>query len=159
MQQQRDDIASATISEHLINELPKSGITQERLLYSLFTKLRELGEEELLWSWKIALSELKFSELFEVVEIGEVKRGHQADNLLGLSLCLALRVPMEVNLRIGWNGVVYNDIEIIKWNTTSGDVGKNEAGYLFLLNLLDRLAQLDLWHVPNQLKGGNATLL
>jgi hypothetical protein len=32
MQQQRDDIASATISEHLINELPKSGITQERLL-------------------------------------------------------------------------------------------------------------------------------
>jgi hypothetical protein len=105
------------------------------------------------------LSELKFSELFEVVKIGEVKRGHQADNLLGLSLCLALRVPMEVNLRIGWNGVVYNDIEIIKWNTTSGDVGKNEAGYLFLLNLLDRLAQLDLWHVPNQLKGGNATLL
>jgi hypothetical protein len=121
--------------------------------------LGELGEEELLWSWKVALHELKLSELLKIVEVREIKRRYQADNLLGLSLGLALRVAMEVNLRIRWNGVVYNDIEVIKWDTTSGDVGKNEAGYLFLLNLLDRLAQLDLWHVPNQLKGGNATLL
>jgi hypothetical protein len=66
---------------------------------------------------------------------------------------------MEVNFRIRWNGVVYDDIELLKWDTASGDVGKNEAGYLFLLDLLNSLAELNLRHVPNQLNGGNASLL
>jgi hypothetical protein len=105
------------------------------------------------------LHELKLSELLKIVEVREIKRRYQADYLLGLSLSLALRVAMEVNLRIRWNGVVYNDIEVIKWDTTSRDVGENEAPNLFLLDLLNRFAQLYLWHVPNQLKGGNATLL
>jgi hypothetical protein len=66
---------------------------------------------------------------------------------------------MEVNLGIRWNRVVYNDVEILKWDTTSGDICENEAAYLLLLNLLNRLAELNLWNVPNQLNGGNASLL
>ena len=105
------------------------------------------------------MHELKLSELLQIVEVRKIKRGYQADDLLGLSLGLTLRVAMEVNLRIRGNGIVYNDIEVLKWNTTSRDIGKNEAGNLFLLDLLNRLAELNLWHVPNQLNGGNTTLL
>ena len=54
---------------------------------------------------------------------------------------------------------LYNDIEVLKGNPTSCNVGKNEARHLFLLDLLNRLAELDLWDVPDQLDRGNATLL
>jgi hypothetical protein len=48
VKQQRHNIARVTISEHLINELPKGRITQQRPLYSLLTKLGEFREKKLL---------------------------------------------------------------------------------------------------------------
>jgi hypothetical protein len=66
---------------------------------------------------------------------------------------------VEVNFRIRWNGVVHDNIEIVEWNATSRDIRENEASDLFLLDLLDRLTELNLRNVSNQLKGGNATLL
>jgi hypothetical protein len=66
---------------------------------------------------------------------------------------------VEVDLWVRWNRIVYNDVEILKWNTTSGNICKNKARYLLLLDLLNRFAELNLRNVPNQLEGGNATLL
>jgi hypothetical protein len=58
VKQQCYDIASATVTEHLIYELSESRITQKGFFYSLFTKLRKFREEELLWSGERSLNEL-----------------------------------------------------------------------------------------------------
>jgi hypothetical protein len=69
VKQQGNDLTSAAVTQHLINELPKSPVVYKSFLYSLLAKLRELGEEELLWGWEISLHKLKLSELLQIVEV------------------------------------------------------------------------------------------
>jgi hypothetical protein len=103
VKQKSHDISRVRVRNNLLNKLRERSITQKRLLYRLVTELSELSEEELLWRWQCSLSELELSELFEVVEIREVKSSNQAHDLLGFSLSLALRVTVEVDLRVGWH--------------------------------------------------------
>jgi hypothetical protein len=65
---------------------------------------------------------------------------------------------MEVHLRVGWNGVVHYDIEVLKRDTSSGHICENEAPDLLLLDLLNSLAEFNLRNVAHQLNGGNTTL-
>jgi hypothetical protein len=49
-------------------------------------------------------------------------------------------------------------VELLKRNSSRSHVSKNEGHDLLLLNLLNRLAELNLRHVPNQLNRRDATL-
>jgi hypothetical protein len=159
VKQHRHDISGICVGNNFFNKLRERSITHQRLLDSLVTELRELGEEELLWCWQVPLNELKFPKLFEVVKIRKVESGNQADHLLRLALSLTLRVPVEVDLWIGWHRVVNYHVEIIKRHSASSNVGKNEARDLLLLNLLNCLAQFDLGNVSNELERGHSALL
>jgi hypothetical protein len=92
------------------------------------------------------------------VEVSDVHSSNETDNLLGLRLTFSYETR-KINLRISRNGVVDNNVKILKRNATSSDIGQDKRRDLLLLKLLDRLAQLELRNVSDQLNRSDTTLL
>jgi len=68
----------------------------------LVTELVKLAGEDLRRSWRLSLNKLCLSELLQKVEVGNVHRGHEAQDPLGLGLSLGVKA-LEVYLWICWN--------------------------------------------------------
>jgi hypothetical protein len=96
------------------------------------------------------LNELTLAQLLEEVEVCDVHRRYEAYYLLSLRLTLGYK-SSEIHLWILWDRVVHHNVELLKRNTTRGYIRENERCDLLLLELLNRLAQLELWHVTDQL--------
>jgi hypothetical protein len=84
------------------------------------------------------------------MEVGEIHGSHKADNLLGLCLALCGKA-MEVHLGICRYRVVNNYIKFLKRNSACCNICEHKRCDLAFLKLLNSFAELNLWHVADQL--------
>jgi hypothetical protein len=158
VKEQSNDVLRIPVSKNLVDERDDRGIVQNAALHRLSAKLCKLAHKELLGRWKLRLPELEFSEFLEVVEIRDIQRGNEAYHLLGLTVGTA-RNTVEVNLRITRHRVVNYDIKVLERNAACCNIRKNKRCDFLLLDRNNRLTELYLWHVSDELLRGYAALL
>jgi hypothetical protein len=100
----------------------------------------------------------EINKFLQVEEIGEIEWSKDGEDLAKLSPVSRVPQSVQVNLGVGWHGIVYDDIELLGLYVTSSNVGQHECARITATHILYRALNLKIGGVADKLPACDTAL-